>query len=144
MHLEGVEAVLQGVLGPDGEDGQLPRACGGHESTSEPVCDRRPEDEPARLGADDDVDLPRLGPLGHLVDRLVQGLGVRQEGHDVLEDDPGTGEVRDVADLRAEVDAGHRAAMLTGSAAGVDNTETCTTRYERATGSTARTARAES
>ena len=44
-----------------------------------------------------------------LCDHLAQRVGVRDEGHDVLEDDARLGEVADVADALAEVD--HRAGV---------------------------------
>jgi hypothetical protein len=60
-------------------------------------------DEHEGLGAQDEVGLPRLGKLGELLDGLVQRLRVGEERHDVLEDDSPLGEVRDVPDLRLQV-----------------------------------------
>ena len=73
---------------------------------------------PRASAPDDDVDLPRPAHSASSSTAWLQRLGVRQEGHDVLEDDPRTGKVGDVADLAAEIDrpmgAAIVAAMLTG------------------------------
>src|SRR4029079_12595388 len=56
------------------------------------------EDEPACLDADDDVDLPCV-PLGDVAHELAQRRAVGDERREVLEEDAGLGEVRDVTQL---------------------------------------------
>ena len=56
VELERVGAVLEQVLGPDGLVRQLAGLAREHEAGAELARDRRPEQEAARLGADDDVD----------------------------------------------------------------------------------------
>ena len=86
--------------------GSLPGLRAATKPQLEPVGERRAEDEAARLGAEDEVRLARLGALRELLDRLVQRLRVGEQRHDVLEDDPALREVRDVADLRRQVHCG--------------------------------------
>ena len=78
---------------------QLPGPARRREAAAQPVRERAAEDEPARLGAEHEIRPPRLRPLGEPLDRLVQRRRVCEQRHDVLEDDPRLGEVRDVADL---------------------------------------------
>ena len=55
------------------------------------------EEEPARLDTGDHVDVPSGAVVGHQVDGVVEGLGLLQEGRDVLEQDPRLGEVWNLA-----------------------------------------------
>src|SRR5436190_12252204 len=103
MELQGVLAVFERVRGAHGLPGQLPGPSRGHEPAPELVGEHRAEDEPARLGAEDHVRLARLDPVGEQVDRLRERPLVAEQRHDVLEDDPGLREVRDVANLALEV-----------------------------------------
>ncbi len=109
VQLQRVEAVFECVLCADRSPGKLPGLARGHEAAAEPVGEGGAEDEPPRLGAQHDVGLPRLRELRQPLHRLVQSLIVGQERHDVLEDDAALGEVRDVPDLRGQVDS-HRPA----------------------------------
>ena len=59
VQLERVDAVLEQVLGADRLVRQLARLAGQHEAGAELARERRPEQEAARLGADDDVDAQR-------------------------------------------------------------------------------------
>jgi hypothetical protein len=77
---------------------------------AELVRERRAEDEPARLGPQDDVGLERPRERGELVDGLPERLRVRTQRHDVLEDDARLREARDVADERTQI--GHRGARI--------------------------------
>ena len=109
MDLEAVGAVLEVVRRLDGLPGQLARLSGGHEAAAEPVGECAAEDEAARLRAEDDVRLPGPRQLGEPVDRLAEVDGVGDERHQVLEDDPGLGEVRHVADTVTQVECCLRA-----------------------------------
>ena len=79
----------------------------------EPVGERAAEDEASRLGAQDDVRLERPRELLQPVDRLAEVRRVGDERHQVLEDDPGLGEVRDVADAVAQVERSPRGHVAT-------------------------------
>ena len=103
VELERVEAVLERIFGTDGAPGQLSRLARGDEAAVEPVGERGAQDKTPRFGAEDEIRVPRLRELGQLLHRLVQRVGVGEERHDVLEDDPALREVRDVSDLRREV-----------------------------------------
>ena len=72
VHLEGVEPVLECILGADGEVGELARLARADEPRSQPVVERRTEDEPARFGPVDVVDVERPCPLGQVVDGCLQ------------------------------------------------------------------------
>ena len=63
------------------------------------------QDEAARLGAQDDVDVAADRPLGHAVDGGAQALRVLQQRHDVAKEDAGLGKVGDRSDLGGEVDS---------------------------------------
>ena len=72
VHLQRVDAVLEDVLGRHGLPRQLPGLAGGDEADPQLPRHRRAEDEPARLGGDDEVHAQRPRPLGHPRDRSVQ------------------------------------------------------------------------
>ena len=76
------------------------------EAGAEAVGDGGAEDEPARLRPQHDVDVLAGAVLDDAVDRLAQRTRVLQERHDVAEEDALLGEVRDVAHVGGEVDAG--------------------------------------
>ena len=118
-------AVLQQVLGADGLVRAACPACA-------PARSRRParsasagaEQEPARLRADDDVDLQRPRVVGQRASTASsQRPGVGHQRRDVLEDDPRLREVRDVADVgragrRVTAGSARRSCAGRGSAAG--------------------------
>ena len=68
--------------------GSLPALRIGTRPTSGGDRDRSGEQEPARLDAGDDVELPGEG-LDHGVDHGAQGRGIRQQRRDVAELHPG-------------------------------------------------------
>src|SRR5262245_58674962 len=105
VDLERVEAVLERVLGRHGPPRELAGLPRGDEAAAELARERAARDVPARLGAEDQVGLARPRPLRQAVDRLRERLRVGEQGHDVLEDDPGLGKVRNVPDLGLEIDA---------------------------------------
>ena len=94
VQLERVEAVLERVLGADRAPRELPGLARRDEAAAEPVGERRAEDEAARLRAQHEVGLAGLGERRELLDGLVQRLRVREQRHDVLEDDPAAWESR--------------------------------------------------
>jgi hypothetical protein len=108
MDLERIHAVLEDVLGGVRRPRQLAGLAHGDEAGADLVRHRPAEDEPACLGGRDDVDPPLARERRDLVDRLRERRRVQQQRGDVLEDDPGLWEVRDVADVVAEVDGGVR------------------------------------
>ena len=67
--------------------------------------------KPARLRAEHEVGLLRRHPGGQVGDRLPQRRRVGEERRDVLEADARGREVVDLADLRAQVDGAHWAAI---------------------------------
>ena len=81
--------------------GSLPGLRAGDEAAAEPAGERAAGDEAARLGAEHEVGLARLGPRrrGRRPSR-ASASAVGEQRHDVLEDDPRLREVRDVADHR--------------------------------------------
>src|SRR5437660_3761044 len=98
VQLEQAGAVLQLVgLGLD-LPRQLPDLADGHEAGPEPVGDGGGDDEPPGLDADDLGDAETLEAADDRIDHEREALRVGQEGRDVLEDDPGLGEVGDVPD----------------------------------------------
>jgi len=97
VHLEHGVAVLQRVRLAQRRAGQLARLAHRHEAQPHPVGDRRADDEPAGLDADDDVD-PAGIPSRHIVDHCRKGFGVGQKWGEVLEQHAGLGEVGDVVD----------------------------------------------
>ena len=102
VDLERVDPVFEDVLGRDRVVGQLARLARRDEADAQLTGQRAAEDEPARLRGDDVVDLKRRDDLRQAADRQVERPRVEQQGRDVLEDDPGLGEVGDVADARPE------------------------------------------
>jgi hypothetical protein len=74
----------------DGNAGQLALLAQHDEAGAERQRERGSQQEAARSDAGQHVGLVRLQPFGDLLDRLV-GLGVRQQGRDVVEQDPGLG-----------------------------------------------------
>src|SRR5581483_3184985 len=104
VHLERVEAVLERVLGRHRSPGELARLTRGDEPAAEPAGEGAAGDVTPSLRPEHEVGLLRLGPLRDPLHRLPERLAVGEQGHDVLEDDSRLREVRDVADLRGEVD----------------------------------------
>ena len=103
MHLQRVEPVLELVLGADHLVWQLARLASGDETRLELERERRAEDEAACLGRDHDVGRERAGNLRQRPDCSFERGRVEQHRSDVLEGDPGAGEIRDVANILREV-----------------------------------------
>ena len=76
------------------------------EAGAEAVGHRGAEDEPARLSSHHDVHVLAYAVLDEAVHCLVEGLRLLKQRHDVAEEDPLLGEIRDVADVGGEVEAG--------------------------------------
>ncbi len=107
VDLEGVETVLEGVLGADRLRGQLAGLARGHEPGPELAGQRRPEDEAARLGGDDVVNVGGGDPRREAAHRRIEGGRVQQQRRDVAEQDPRPREVRDVADEGTQIESRH-------------------------------------
>src|SRR5207247_105242 len=103
MDLEGVRAVLEGVLDRNGLRRQLAELADRHQAGLELDGHRRAEDEPTGFHPNDDVDLLRAVWLEHQIDTLPERGGVLQEGRDVVEEDAGLRKVRDLADPGTEL-----------------------------------------
>ena len=103
VQLESVLSVLECVCGADRLGRQLAGPSGRNEAATDLVRDRSPEDEPARLGTDDQVGLLLCPPLRKLVDRILEGLGIREQRRDVLEPDTRLGPVRYLSNLLGEI-----------------------------------------
>ena len=103
MHVQLVEAIFEPVLCADRLLGQLARLARGNESDSQLARQRAREDEPARLGGDDQVYSERPGVGGQLLNDVVERRRIEQQRRDVPEDDPGLREVGDVADVVPQV-----------------------------------------
>ncbi len=104
VHLQAVRPVLERVRRLDRLARELAGLARRDEARAERIRERRAEDEPARLGTEDELRLARSRPVGELPDRLREVLRVGDQRHEVLEDDPLAREVRDVADAVAEVE----------------------------------------
>ena len=98
-----VGAVFEGVLDGDRLGRELAQLANRDEPCPDLVGHRRAEDEPARLHADDEVDLLALVGLEHEIDRLPIRSAILQQGRDVVEEDAGLGKVGHLADLGTEV-----------------------------------------
>src|SRR6187401_1497056 len=81
VHLEAVGAVLQRIRRLDRLSWQLPWLARSDEACVECVRERSAEDEPARLGAKDQLGLPRTSPARELVDRFCEVVGIREQRH---------------------------------------------------------------
>jgi len=103
VHLERVDAVFERVLGADRVVRQLARLPRWDEARPQLACQRRAEDESARLGRHHVVDLERKGVLRQRCHGGVERGRVQQQRSDVPEYDPLLGKVRDVADVSAQV-----------------------------------------
>ena len=108
VDLQAVRPILEIVGGLDGVPRQLARLARRHEAAVEPIGERTAEDEASRLGAENDVWPKRTRELLEPVDRLAEIGRVGDERHQILEDDPGLREIRDVADAVAQVERGPR------------------------------------
>ena len=109
VKLERVDAVLERVLDAHGPPRQLARLPGGDESAAEPHGERAAQNEASGLGAEHEIRSQRLGERGEPLDGLGQRRCIREQRHDVLEDDARPGKVRYIADLRFEIDRHERA-----------------------------------
>src|SRR5690606_26614367 len=87
VDLDGVDAVFERVLLPDGFPGQLALLADGDEAAAEPVRDGAAQNEAARLYAGDRVDILPLERSGQRDNRLLEAIGIAQQGRDVPEYD---------------------------------------------------------
>src|SRR3712207_1608997 len=101
--LERVGAVLELVGRGDRLAGKLVGLARQDEALARPVGHGGAEDEAAGLGREDAVVVEAVGGEREGVDGGVEGLAVLYEGGNVLERDPGVGEVRDGSDAALKV-----------------------------------------
>ena len=103
VDLERIRAVLE-IVGLAHRPGrQLARLANRREPGVNPIGDRRPEDEPAALDADDEIDPLADERRGEAVDRRAEADRVLQQRRDVVEEDAGLGKIGDAADLALEM-----------------------------------------
>jgi hypothetical protein len=104
VHLKGIEAVLQRVLGAHGVGRKLARLARGDEPRMELAGERCSEDEAARLRGHHIVDRLVADAFREPGDGLFETVGVEQQRGDVAEQDSGPREVRDLPDQRPQID----------------------------------------
>jgi len=98
VDLEAVGAVFKVVGDAAGFARKLLGFADGDEAGGESLCNGGAEDESTRLGSDDDVHALAAIRVGHEFDGERKARRVGEERREVLKDDSGLGEVRDVAD----------------------------------------------
>lgn len=106
VDLEAVGAVFEGVVDAVDAAGELAGFANGDEPGGEGLSDGGAEDEAAGLGADDEFDTLAAVGVGHQLDGEGETPGIRQQRREILEENPGLGEVGDVADEGVEVHGG--------------------------------------
>ena len=106
LHLDPVGAVFQRVVQPDGRARQLARLAQHDEAEAEFQRQRRGDQEAAALDAGQHVGLVRADDVGQARHRRAPGRAVPQQGGDVVEQDARLREIRDAADMVAEVEVG--------------------------------------
>ncbi len=102
VDLKAVSAVFKGVLDAVHGAGEFAGLADGHEAGRERLGHGDAEDESPGFGADDHVHAHAAVGVGHEFHGEGEALAVGKEGREVLEDDAGLGEVRDVDDECAE------------------------------------------
>ena len=97
-----IDAVLKAVFLANGLPRQLALFADGNKTAAEPVSDGAAKDKAARLDAGDGGYRFVFKWLSHGFDRLLEALGVTQQGGDVAEHDAGLGIVGTCADKLLE------------------------------------------
>src|SRR5665811_1335139 len=103
VYLERVRAVLQRVFDGHGFGRKLAKLAHRNQSGLELDRDWAAEYEPARLHADHGVDSDIAIGLRHQVYGFAIGAGILQQSRNVVEEDARLREVRDLADLGAQL-----------------------------------------
>src|SRR6267378_4139463 len=103
MRLQRALAVLERVLDPIRLVRQLPELADWREPDLQAIRESGPEDEAPRLDGQDAVESAPPQPLLQRAEDGLQRFRVAQDRRDVLEEDPGLGKIRNVADERARV-----------------------------------------
>jgi hypothetical protein len=81
------------------------------EAAAQQIGERGRDQEAAALDPDQLVRLVGLDRGFEAIDGLAPGLGVNEQGGDVVEENPRLGEIRHMADMRLQVEFGlHRRA----------------------------------
>src|SRR5439155_16529443 len=99
MNLQRVAAVFELVAGADAPRRQLPRLAHRREAGPDAIRDRRAENEPAALDGDNDLDTLILERKGKRIDGRAEARWILQQRRDVVEENPGLGEVRNMTDF---------------------------------------------
>ena len=102
VDLDRVGAVFEVVLLGHRGAGKLARLADRDEADTERVGHGGTKDEPSSFDADDSVDSGVMPRIGERLDGRRKPLRMGEQGRDVLEDDPGLGNVGDVADQAGE------------------------------------------
>src|SRR3984893_6894301 len=101
VRLQRALAVLERVLDPIRPVRELPELANRREPDLQAIGESGPKDEATRLDGQDAVESAPAQPLLERAQDSLQGCRVAQYRRDVLEEDPGLGEIVDFADERA-------------------------------------------
>ena len=112
MDLERVRAVLELIANGIGLARELAGLARRNEARTELEGHGDTDHEAARLGADDLGDARIAEMIGDVLDRAAHGLGVREQGRDVLEHDARLGIVGNVGDVGLVIEACHGVRFL--------------------------------
>jgi fructose-bisphosphate aldolase, class II len=115
LDLDSVGAVFQRVLVSDGFAGQFPGFAQHDEPASELERQRGCYQEASALDPGEQIRLIFAHGVCHPSHRYLPGVGIPEQGRDVVEKDPGFGEIGDSADVLFQV---HAACVSTTAAPG--------------------------
>jgi hypothetical protein len=99
VHLEAVGAVFELIARADLVSGKLADLPDRYKTRADPIRDNRSEDEAAALDADDETDALIAVRSREGINRKAEPRRVAQKGRNVVEENAGLREVRDVANL---------------------------------------------
>src|SRR5262249_11305543 len=135
VNLETVRSVLEIVSALYRLRRQLPRLAHGRESGAQPIGDHRSENEPAALDADDQLDSVVFERQHHAVDCRAETDRILEQRGDVVEENPGLGEVGNAPDFVLQLVHGCVSHLTLKpelrSPGGSSNTSTLSTRAPR-------------
>lgn len=104
MDRQGVRSILEAVLHLEAIGRQLPRLSDRDKTRPEPTGQHAAEDKPPGLDSHHLIDPVRLITRGQLVRQLAEGLGIFQQGRNIVEENAGLGKIRHFADEGLIVD----------------------------------------
>ena len=105
LHLDAIGSVFQGIVQPHRLARQLAALAEHDEAAAQLERERRGDQEAAAFDPGEQVGLVCAHRLCHATHRHLPGIGVPQQGGDVVEQDPRLGEIRDAPDVVLEVHA---------------------------------------